>query len=85
MLQGYDVVLVHEASEAIAAMKSATHPDLALLSYKLPGLTGTQVSSLLTIHFDSQIVPHISSCALLMLEQMFVVASGGQGNQAKPC
>ena len=44
MTQGYDVVLVHEASEAIAAMKGNSHPDLILLSYRLPGLTGSQVS-----------------------------------------
>lgn len=43
-MQGYDVVLVHEASEVIAAMKGTTHPDLLLLSYKLPGLTGQQVT-----------------------------------------
>ena len=43
-MQGYDVVLVHEASEVIAAMKGTSHPDLVLLSYKLPGLTGQQVS-----------------------------------------
>lgn len=46
LLQGYDVVLVHDASEAIAAMKGNSHPDLVLLSYGLPGLTGPQVSSM---------------------------------------
>ena len=44
IMQGYDVVLVHEASEAIAAMKGNSHPDLVLLSYRLPGLAGSQAS-----------------------------------------
>ncbi|DBA72534.1 hypothetical protein WJX79_008201 [Trebouxia sp. C0005] len=43
LAEGYDVVLVHEASEAIAAMKGNSHPDLILLSYRLPGLAGSQV------------------------------------------
>ncbi len=38
------MVLVHEASEAIAAMKGNSHPDLILLSYRLQGLAGPQVS-----------------------------------------
>ena len=42
-MQGYDVVLVHEASDVITTMKGSSHPDLVLLSYKLPGLTGQQV------------------------------------------
>lgn len=43
LAEGYDVVLVHEASDVIAAMKGSSHPDLVLMSYKLPGLTGQQL------------------------------------------
>ena len=44
LLQGYDVVLAHDAQAVVEAMKVSPHPDLVLLSYTLSGLTGSQVS-----------------------------------------
>ena len=57
-MQGYDVVLVHEASETLSAMKGNSHPDLVLLSYKLPGLTGPQVSASFHVLLHTAPVPN---------------------------
>ncbi len=78
-MQGYDVVLVHEASEAIAAMKGNSHPDLVLLSYRLPGLTGLQVNS-----NYSNALSALCHKYLLPIYMSTVLTSGGAGNQTEP-
>lgn len=75
-MQGYDVVLVHEASEVLAAMKGTSHPDLVLLSYKLPGLTGQQVSC-------CQVGFKVSS-ATTLLTDVPVCFAACSSNQAEP-
>ena len=45
MLQGYDVVLAQDAQGVLEAVKAFPHPDLVLMTYTLPGLTGSQVSA----------------------------------------
>ena len=44
LVQGYDVVLAHDAQAVVESMKASPHPDLVLLSYTLSGLTGSQVN-----------------------------------------
>lgn len=44
-LQGYDVVLAQDAQGVLEAVKTSPHPDLVLMNYTLPGLTGSQVST----------------------------------------
>lgn len=65
--QGYDVVLVHEASDVLAAMKGTSHPDLVLLSYRLPGLTGQQVSkpSDPAHECTGEMLAHLTNCSML--------------------
>ena len=63
-LQGYDVVLAQDAQGVLEAVKASPHPDLVLMNYVLPGLTGSQV------HTQTVCVANLNTVSRLTLRDV---------------
>lgn len=49
-------MLAQDAQGVLEAVKAFPHPDLVLMSYTLPGLTGSQVGEQLVLAPDDQLL-----------------------------